>query len=168
MLSIQPDPHHWSVSGNFHASYAVACFTPLPRLVTVQKIDNQINRLLMLTKLVRNVLGAVIVLLDRVSRPRALQRSPADQQRVQSAMDGLSLYQLRACPFCVKTRRAIHSLGVDIELRDINKDSKYREQLHQGGGQVKVPCLRIEDNSNVRWMYESDDIIAYLNQRAAV
>ena len=121
----------------------------------------------MLTKLVRNVLGAVIVLLDRISRPRAVQRSPADQDRVQSAMDGLSLYQLRACPFCVKTRRAIHALGVDIEMRDINKDSQYREQLQQGGGQIKVPCLRIEDSNNVRWMYESDEIIAYLNQRAA-
>ena len=121
----------------------------------------------MIIKLARNALGAVIVLLDRISRPRAVQRSPADQDRVQSAMDGLSLYQLRACPFCVKTRRAIHALGVDIEMRDINKDSQYREQLQQGGGQIKVPCLRIEDSNNVRWMYESDEIIAYLNQRAA-
>lgn len=144
-----------------------ACFTPLPTLVTVHKIVNQVNKFHMIIKLVRNALGAVIVLLDRISRPRAVQRSPADQDRVQSAMDGLSLYQLRACPFCVKTRRAIHALGVDIEMRDINKDSQYREQLQQGGGQIKVPCLRIEDSNNVRWMYESDDIIAYLNQRAA-
>ena len=144
-----------------------ACFTPLPTLVTVHKIVNQVNKFHMIIKLVRNALGAVIVLLDRISRPRAVQRSPADQDRVQSAMDGLSLYQLRACPFCVKTRRAIHALGVDIEMRDINKDSQYREQLQQGGGQIKVPCLRIEDSNNVRWMYESDEIIAYLNQRAA-
>ena len=127
-----------------------ACFTPLPTLVTVHKIVNQVNKFHMIIKLVRNALGAVIVLLDRISRPRAVQRSPADQDRVQSAMDGLSLYQLRACPFCVKTRRAIHALGVDIELRDINKDSQYREQLQQGGGQIKVPCLRIEDSNNVR------------------
>ena len=144
-----------------------ACFTPLPTLVTVHKIVNQVNKFHMIIKLVRNALGAVIVLLDRISRPRAVQRSPADQDRVQSAMDGLSLYQLRACPFCVKTRRAIHALRVDIEMRDINKDSQYREQLQQGGGQIKVPCLRIEDSNNVRWMYESDEIIAYLNQRAA-
>ena len=144
-----------------------ACFTPLPTLVTVHKIVNQVNKFHMIIKLARNALGAVIVLLDRISRPRAVQRSPADQDRVQSAMDGLSLYQLRACPFCVKTRRAIHALGVDIEMRDINKDSQYREQLQQGGGQIKVPCLRIEDSNNVRWMYESDEIIAYLNQRAA-
>lgn len=120
----------------------------------------------MLIKLLRNALGTVIVFVDWVSRPKAMQRSPAEQTRAQAAMTGLSLYQFRACPFCIKTRRAIHALGVDIELRDINKDIKHREALQQGGGQVKVPCLRIEDNDEVRWMYESNDIIAHLKQRA--
>ena len=120
----------------------------------------------MLIKIIRNALGTVILFADWVSRPKPVQRSPADQSRVQSAMNGLSLYQFRACPFCVKTRRAIHSLGVDIELRDINKDITHREELQQGAGQVKVPCLRIEDNNEVRWMYESNEIITYLNQRA--
>ena len=120
----------------------------------------------MLIKIIRNALGTVILFADWVSRPKPVQRSPADQSRVQSAMNGLSLYQFRACPFCVKTRRAIHSLGVDIELRDINKDITHREERQQGAGQVKVPCLRIEDNNEVRWMYESNEIITYLNQRA--
>ena len=120
----------------------------------------------MLIKIIRNALGTVILFADWVSRPKPVQRSPADQSRVQSAMNGLSLYQFRACPFCVKTRRAIHSLGVDIELRDINKDITHREERQQGAGQVKVPCLRIEDNNEVRWKYESNEIITYLNQRA--
>ena len=119
----------------------------------------------MLIKLLRNALGTVIVFLDWVSRPKATQRSPAEQTRAQAAMTGLSLYQFRACPFCIKTRRAIHALGVDIELRDINKDTMHREALQQGGGQVKVPCLRIEHNNEVQWMYESSDIIAHLKQR---
>lgn len=121
----------------------------------------------MLIKLLRNALGSIIVFVDWISRPKAIQRSPSEQSRVQSAMNGLSLYQFRACPFCIKTRRAIHGLGVDIELRDINKEMKHREDLQQGGKQVKVPCLRIEENNEVRWMYESNDIIAYLTQRAS-
>jgi len=120
----------------------------------------------MLLKLFRNALGSVIVFFDWVSRPKPIQRSATDQIRVQSAFNGLSLYQFRACPFCVKTRRAIHALGVDVELRDINKDIKHREELEQGGGRVKVPCLRIEDNNKVRWMYESSEIIEHLNSRA--
>jgi glutaredoxin len=122
----------------------------------------------MFLKLVRNALGSIVVFFDWLTRPKSIQRSPTEQIRVQSAFDGLSLYQFRACPFCVKTRRAIHVLGVDVELRDINKVKKYREELQRGGGQVKVPCLRIEDNNNVRWMYESSEIIEYLNQRAAI
>ena len=121
----------------------------------------------MFLKLFRNALGSVVVFLDWVSRPKPIQRSPDEQMRVQSAFDGLSLYQFRACPFCVKTRRAIHVLGVDVELRDINKEIKHREELQQGGGRVKVPCLRIEDNNGVSWMYESGEIIEYLNQRAS-
>ena len=35
------------------------------------------------------------------------------------------------------------------------------------GGKVKVPCLRIEEAGGTRWMYESNDIIAYLEQRYA-
>ena len=103
---------------------------------------------------------------DWVSRPKSIQRSPAEQIRVQLAFNGLSLYQFRACPFCVKTRRAIHALGVDVELRDINKEIKHREELEQGGGRIKVPCLRIEDKNEVRWMYESSEIIEHLQQRA--
>lgn len=120
----------------------------------------------MFIKLVRNALGNVIVFFDWVSRPKSIQRSPAEQIRVQLAFNGLSLYQFRACPFCVKTRRAIHALGVDVELRDINKEIKHREELEQGGGRIKVPCLRIEDKNEVRWMYESSEIIEHLQQRA--
>lgn len=122
----------------------------------------------MFLKIIRNALGSVVVFFDWVTRPKSIQRSPAEQIRVQSAFDGLSLYQFHACPFCVKTRRAIHVLGVDVELRDINKEIKYREELQQGGGRVKVPCLRIKENNDVRWMYESSDIIEYLHQRAAI
>ena len=82
-------------------------------------------------------------------------------------MQGLSLYQFFACPFCTKTRRAIHKLNVNVEARDINKSPEYREQLEQGGGRVKVPCLRIEEKGEVRWMYESNDIISFLENRLA-
>ena len=82
-------------------------------------------------------------------------------------MKGISLYQFYACPFCVKTRRAIHQLNIDIELRDINKNPSHREQLEAATGKIKVPCLRIEQGDEVRWMHESDDIIEFLTMRAA-
>ncbi len=34
--------------------------------------------------------------------------------------------------------------SVNIELRDAKNDPTHRAELEQGGGRVKVPCLRIE------------------------
>ncbi|WP_439135854.1 glutathione S-transferase N-terminal domain-containing protein [Pseudomaricurvus sp.] len=120
-----------------------------------------------LLKLLREGLGRLIVLIDWVTRPRKLKRTPDAQKQVEQAAQGLSLYQFYACPFCVKTRRALHRLNLPIDLRDAKPGSPHREELHNGGGAIKVPCLRIEEEGKVRWMYESGDIISYLEQRFA-
>jgi glutathione S-transferase len=40
--------------------------------------------------------------------------------------------------------------------------------LQKGGGKIQTPCLQISDEQgNVTWLYESDDIIQYLQQRFA-
>ena len=118
-------------------------------------------------KAVRNGLGLIIVFFDKISRPKKTIRSEAEQKTAQAAMQGLSLYQFYACPFCVKTRRAIHQLNVSLETRDINKNAAHREQLESATGKIKVPCLRIEENDKVRWMHESDEIIKFLQMRVA-
>ena len=52
--------------------------------------------------------------------------------------------------------------AADIELRSTS-NKEHAMALMQGGGKTQVPCLRIEQaNGEVQWMYESDDIIAYL------
>ena len=68
----------------------------------------------------------------------------------------------------MKVRREMKRLSLNIELRDAQHDSQHREQLLQGGGQVKVPCLRIpQEGGNDTWLYESDNVIQYLRQLAA-
>lgn len=119
----------------------------------------------LIIKAVRNGLGLIIVFFDWVSRPKATKRSTEDQHKAQEAVKGLSLYQFFACPFCVKTRRAIHALNINIEARDINKETKYRQDLLLNGGKIAVPCLRIEEGNSVRWMYESNDIINFLQKK---
>jgi hypothetical protein len=38
----------------------------------------------------------------------------------------------------------------------------------QGGGAIKVPCLKISDaQGNTQWMYESSIINAYLHEQFA-
>jgi glutaredoxin len=121
----------------------------------------------MLMKALRVGLGQLIVLGDAVSRPRPQRRSPQGQAAVVKDAARLSLYQFQACPFCVKTRRALHRLNVPMTLHDAKNDPVQRERLLAGGGKIKVPCLHIEEEGQSRWLYDSNAIIAYLEQRFA-
>lgn len=75
----------------------------------------------------------------------------------------LSLYHYQSCPFCARTRNTIEQLSSDVELRDIQLDSKHREDLMSNGGKTQVPCLLIEEEGQQNvWLYESEDIIRFL------
>jgi glutaredoxin len=119
----------------------------------------------MLLKALRNGLGYTIAAIDRLTRPKALQRSAEEQQKVDEAVSNMSLYQFYGCPFCIKTRRVIHQLNLPMTYRDAQSPGPWREALLREGGEVKVPCLRIEEAGKVTWMYESSDIIQYLQNR---
>lgn len=140
---------------------------PFNKIFFIKKHRNIMSIKALILKAARNGLGLVIVFFDSLSRPKKIKRSDIDQKSTQDAMKGLSLYQFYACPFCVKVRRAVHQLNIVIEARDINKNPAHREQLESATGKVKVPCLRIEEGDNVRWMHESDEIIKFLQMRAA-
>lgn len=58
-------------------------------------------------------------------------------------------------------------LNVDIEIKEIKEIKKtvYRDELITQGGRIMVPCLRIEEGGEVKWLYESTDIIQFLNTR---
>jgi len=116
-------------------------------------------------KAIRYLLGQLILLVHWLTRPRRPQH-PADvQAQLDAQTSQLALYQFRLCPFCVKVRRAIRRLGLNIETRDALNDPQHKDALISGGGEYKVPCLAIQENGQTRWLYESSDIIAYLEQR---
>jgi glutathione S-transferase len=42
----------------------------------------------------------------------------------------------------------------------------YREELKKYGGKIQVPCLRIKkEGGSDEWLYESNDIIKYLENK---
>jgi len=114
----------------------------------------------MILRAIRWVLGQIILFGDWLTRPKPPQRTPEAQAALDAQTANLALYQFRLCPFCVKVRRAIHRLGLNIELRDALNDPQYRAELIEQGGQRKVPCLRIEENGETRWLYESSDQVS--------
>ena len=114
----------------------------------------------------RLILTPFVLLSEKIGGGKPVQRSPQQQQEVDNACKDLALYQFKTCPFCVKVRKEIRRLNLDIELRDTQHDIQHRAQLEAGGGAVKVPCLRITNaDGDDQWMYESDDINAWLKQR---
>ena len=115
-------------------------------------------------KLIRFALGRLILLVDFLTRPSPIERSQKDQDSVDNAISGLSLYQFNACPFCVKVRRHMRRRSIQIELRDAKGNIKIKNELIREGGKHKVPCLRIEvGTQEVRWLYSSDEICAFLD-----
>ncbi len=114
------------------------------------------------------IIGPIILLWDWLTSPRGVVRPTEAQHLIDADTRKLVLYQFKMCPFSVIVRRAIKRLSLRIETRDALREESSREQLLEGGGQIKVPCLRItDDQGNNTWMYESSDIIQYLQQRFA-
>jgi glutaredoxin len=122
----------------------------------------------MIFELIRWPLGQLVLAIDFLTRPQRPQRPAALQQTIDAQTRGLALYQFKACPFCVKARRAMRRLGVDIPLRDASGDPTWRDQLEREGGKIQVPCLYIPGaDGAAEWLYESDAIIRYLTERVA-
>ncbi|WP_019676134.1 glutaredoxin family protein [Arsukibacterium perlucidum] len=125
-------------------------------------------------RLIRLILTPFMLLTEWLTTPKAMIRSPEQQAEVNAACQQLALYQFSACPFCIKVRKEMARLGLDIEKRDARHNASHRNDLQNGGGRVKVPCLRITATTSEtapertgQWLYESDDIIRYLRQRFA-
>lgn len=117
---------------------------------------------------IRIILAPFMLIGEALMTPKGIVRSAESQQKVDEACKKLVVYQFRTCPFCIKVRREMKRLSLNIEKRDALKDPAARAELQEGGGEIKVPCLRItDDNGRQTWMYESDDIIAYLRERFA-
>jgi hypothetical protein len=94
-------------------------------------------------KVAQYIIGPIILLWDKLNPPRGMVRTPGEQQQVDASSNNLV-------------------------TRDALREESSREELLTGGGKIKVPCLRIADTEgNTTWMYESSDIITYLQERFA-
>ena len=120
-------------------------------------------------ELVRWILARLVLTADAMTTPKSLMRSAKAQRAVDAATEKLALYQFETCPFCVRVRRAMARQSLNIELRDARNDMAIKQELVTQGGRHKVPCLRIESpDSDDQWLYESNDIIAYLKANFSV
>lgn len=123
-------------------------------------------------RMLRLVLKPFMLIWAKVGSPSGVVRTTEEQSKTNLECSKLALYHFSTCPFCIKVRHEMARLSLPIELRDAQHEPRHgrapdhRADLLQGGGKIQTPCLRIEDSQgNVQWMYESNNIIKYLQQR---
>jgi glutaredoxin len=119
-------------------------------------------------KTLRIILGPVMLLKEKLTQPKGIVRLEAVQQSVDQQCQSLALYQYKTCPFCMRVRKEMTSLSLNIQKIDAQPPGTDRDTLTRDGGQTKVPCLKITDAAGMsQWMYDSDKIVGYLRGRFA-
>ncbi|CAC9529967.1 Glutaredoxin [uncultured Gammaproteobacteria bacterium] len=120
----------------------------------------------LLLKGFRNGLGAIIAFISWLIPVIKVKRGESEQQEVDEQTANIELYQFFGCPFCIKSRRVIRRLNLNIVTRDAqNRQGVYRAELLKETGKTQVPCLKITKGDKVEWMLETSQIIAYLEKR---
>ena len=117
-------------------------------------------------RLIRWPLGQLVIFLDWITRPEIPGFSAQKRAELDAITANMKIYHFKQCPFCVKTRRIIRRLGLNIETRDARNDPQWNSELINAGGKSQVPCLRLlNDDGSMEWMYGANNIIKYLDKR---
>ena len=77
----------------------------------------------------------------------------------------LELWDFEACPYCRKVREVLSELDLDYVAHPVPHGGGRRAALVALGGKMQVPYL-IDPNTGAE-MYESDEIVGYLQTRYA-
>jgi len=97
--------------------------------------------------------------LASLTRPKG-QQVRADRADREQPDERPILYNFEISPYCRKVRETLCELNLDYQVRNVGKKSARRPELVERGGQMMVPYL-VDPNTDTE-MYESDDIVAYL------
>ena len=116
-------------------------------------------------KSLRAILGPLLLAWDKIFPPKKYPKQTIKELEIAQAENDLTLYQFKACPFCIKVRRQSKRLHLNLNTRNVLKNKDWHDELEQQGGKRKVPCLRISTNGDVQWLYESKNINRYLTER---
>jgi glutaredoxin len=82
--------------------------------------------------IIRWLLGSLILFFNWLFTPRGVKREADVQAAIDAQTSGLTLYQYKACPFCVKVRRAMKRQSLKIETRDVKRSESAKEELLAG------------------------------------
>ena len=119
-------------------------------------------------RIIHFFLGRLILFINWLTTPKGIKRPAEMQTAINEQCQNIILYQYKACPFCVKVRRSLKRLTLPVETRDPKRSETAKKELIAGAGKLKVPCLKIDQGEDgIQWMFDSKDIIGYLEGRFA-
>ena len=78
-------------------------------------------------------------------------------------MTEIEFYVLPGCPYCAKVEDKLRELDLNYESHEVPRSKGDRDEVEEVSGQRGVPVIVDEDNG-VDGMYESDDIVDYLDR----
>ena len=80
----------------------------------------------------------------------------------------LILYYRDDCPHCWNVLSYLSDHHRELPMKEINLSDAASNELIIGGGKRQVPCLRIRENNGnkVTWLYQSAEIIKYLDEHS--
>ena len=114
---------------------------------------------------IRKAVDSFLNMIDSVYSPQPISRSEEESRKLAKATSGLSLYDYKGCVASRRTRQEIRRLNIDIERRDIGKCSIHQDNLLAEYGELKAPCLRIEEKGEVQWIDKPENILCFLHER---
>lgn len=87
-------------------------------------------------------------------------RPPEKRQILAREKPQLLLYYLPWCPYCQKVLDYLKQTHRTVPTKNLQQDTKGKDDLRRIGGKMQVPCLIIDGKA----MYESAAIIQWLSQ----
>lgn len=115
--------------------------------------------------LTRQLKGKALNIVDRLLPVRPLNRTDDEQNQLDRESRRMHLYYCRSCPSSIGVKRHCEKLGLRVVEKDVLRVNAYRNELVNGGGTSKVPCLRVDNGQGGEWLYSSEAILDYLNKR---
>lgn len=113
----------------------------------------------------RHLKGLAYEWVDRVVPVKPVVRSELEQQQIDHEARRMQLYYCPQCPDSITVKRRCQKLGLRVVEKDVERVNAYRNELVNGGGAPRVPCLRIDDGDQSSWLYSLDSILGYLEKR---
>jgi hypothetical protein len=119
----------------------------------------------MLKLTIRKAVDSFLDMFDSLYSAQPILRSEEESRKLAKATSGLALYDYKGCVASRRTRQEIRRLNIDIERRDIGKCSIHQDNLLAEYGELKAPCLRIEEKGEVQWIDKPEKILFFLHDR---